>query len=97
MVVESVSGEDPFGCSPRWFVGRQENDSLCLAGIEQLGYESDECRIRFLDRILVAIGFVRDESARLVHDRRDERIGVLEVVGNDGPALLESDRIRDVS
>jgi hypothetical protein len=81
------------GCLSRRFVGCQENDVVGLSSVEQLCSKPNERGIRFLDTVFVAVGLVGDELARFVHHRRHEWIGVVELVGNDDPALLESIRV----
>nr|WP_262174504.1 hypothetical protein [Halomicroarcula laminariae] len=80
-----------------WFVSCQENDIVCLSGVEQLSSKPNESRVRFLDAVLIAVGFVGDEPAGFVHHRRHERIGVIEFVGDDDLALFESIRIGYIS
>ena len=83
------------GCLSRRFVGCQENDVVGFPGVEQLCSKPNERRIRFLDAVFGAVGLVGDESACFVHHRRHEGIGVVELVGNDDPTLLESVGIRN--
>jgi hypothetical protein len=92
-----VYRQQGFGSLPSRLVGREEDDVGGIADVEQLSSEAEQRGIRLLDSVLVPAGLVRDGSPSVVHHRRDERIGVVEFVGDDDPTLLETVGIGDLS
>jgi hypothetical protein len=88
-VGEAVVREEGFGCATGRFVSRQKHYFVSFVGRQHLGSEADESSIGLFDCIYRTASLGRDEPSRFVHDRRDDRVRVVQFVGDDQPSLLD--------